>query len=213
MNADKKISGKFSLHETLFNSWLPLPAFKHRQLRLRAEKIQCFWNSWKLLRNSWELLPPVEQMLSRSSSPTAWNRSSGCSHHPGTAGHFGHHLCVVAKGPYYHRWVQSSSCHSGKGHHVQVESSLQQQQQLTAGRWWRKEKKKMPLNCVAAKRLIPLQELCKIIAFSKPGWEWMGQLTPLGVRADVVRAARGCVCLVPSFKVVFALWNSGHNSL
>lgn len=155
----------------LFNSWLSFPAFKHRQLRLRAENIQCLWNSWKLQRNSWELLPPVEQLLCRSSSPTTWNHSHGCSHHTGTKGHFFYHLCMMAKELYCYRQVQSISCHSVKDYQSHPGRDLATPVTPKNRQVVEKGKKKMPTT-IAAKWLIPPQQLWKIIAFSMSGWEW-----------------------------------------
>lgn len=49
-------------------------------------------------------------------------------------------------------------------------------------------------HCAAAEWFVPLQELCKVIAFSEPWWEWMGQFMPLKAGADTARLAWGYQC-------------------
>lgn len=103
-----------------------------------------------------------------------------------------------------HGQVRSSSCRSGKGHHTQVQSSLQQQHS-TAGRWWRREKRKCPsLWCskVINSTARITQNCC-----AKPGWGSL-HLSEPGLKWSVWYG-----CLTLSFKVSFALGKAGHKLL
>lgn len=177
----KKISGKFSLHEMLFNSWLLVPASKWKQLRLGAERPQCFRNWWKWGRKPWELLPPVEQLLAEADhSPPPPLRTA-----------------AMAQGP-----VLSSALHDGQGTLLPwVSTELEfppwkdqhiQEDAATDGRGSIRESAS---HCAAAEWFISLQELCKVIAFTELWWESMEQFMPLKAGTDTTRLAWGYQCL------------------
>lgn len=175
----KKISSKFSLHEMLFNSWLLVPASKCRQLRLGAERPQCFRNWWKWERKPWELLPPVEQLLTEADQPPL--RTAATAQGPGP--------------------LLSSALHDGQGTLLPwVGTELDfppwkdQHIKEDAARDGRGSVRENASHCAAAEWFVPLQELCKVIAFSEPWWEWIGQFMPLKAGADTARLAWGYQC-------------------